>query len=40
MSICLMLQYRMFITHFPTHAALVRNMFLFVCLFLLQPREH
>lgn len=30
MSIYLMLQYRMFVTHFPTHAALVRNTFLFV----------
>ena len=27
--------YRMFVTHFPTYAALVRNTFLFVCLFLL-----
>lgn len=33
MSIYLMLQYRMFVTHFPTHAALVRNTFLFVCFY-------
>lgn len=28
-----MLQYRMFVTHFPTHAALVRNKILFVCFY-------
>lgn len=25
--------YRMFVTHFPTYATLVRNMFLFVCFY-------